>query len=208
MAYFPMFVELQDRPCLVAGGGSVALRKIKILLDFGARVTVVSPEIHRDIHCLGQVKCTRRRIIPEDFAGMTLVVAATDNEEENRRIYGLCRKQGIPVNVVDEKEECDFIFPAYIRQGEVVAAFSSGGQSPAVAQYLKSKNEVVVTEELGQISALLGSLREEIKRRVRETNRKKLYEDILGLWLLQGRMPEEAEIREMIAAYEREEKSR
>ncbi len=198
MACFPMFIELQNRPCLVAGGGSVALRKVRVLQDFGALITVVSPGIKRDILSMGGVRCIERAFVPEDLEGMALVVAATGDPGENHRISVLCRGRGVPVNAVDQREDCDFIFPSYIKRGEVVAAFCSGGQSPVLTQYLKRENEGIVTEELGELAEWLGSIREEVKIQVPERLRKGFYEQIVELWRREGRIPTEYEMGEML----------
>ena len=155
MAYFPMFVQLEGRPCLVVGGGRVALRKARALRDFGALVTVVADKILEDIKRMEGVVWREGHFCPADLKGQALVVAAMDDKEENHRVSVLCRERRIPVNAVDQIEDCGFIFPAYVKQGEVVAAFSSGGQSPAVAQYLKGRIEPEMTETLGELAAQL-----------------------------------------------------
>ncbi len=134
--------------------------------------------------------------------GRTLVVAATDDEALNQRISQLCQARGIPVNVVDQTQDCSFIFPAYVKQGEVVAAFSSGGQSPVMTQYLKAQIKPVMTEELGELAACLGSIREVVHSSVRtETARKHLYEELLQLGLQKGENPETEEIWKVIKKY-------
>lgn len=180
MSYFPMFIELKNRHCLVVGGGKIALHKVNVLHDFGAKITVISPEILPEIYQIKGVFCCERSFLQEDIYEQELVVAATDNQELNHRISMACREKKIPVNVVDQPEDCSFIFPAYLREGEVVAAFSSGGQSPAITQYLKAQMRSVMTPQLGEIAACLGSLRETVKRQVKtEQERKKLYQELL-----------------------------
>jgi uroporphyrin-III C-methyltransferase/precorrin-2 dehydrogenase/sirohydrochlorin ferrochelatase/precorrin-2 dehydrogenase/sirohydrochlorin ferrochelatase len=203
MSYFPMFIELQNCPCLVVGGGSVALRKVKVLRDFGGAVTVVAPEIQEPIRCLEDVCCQERSFEETDLENVKLVVAATDDNEQNHRISQMCRTRGIPVNAVDQQEDCDFIFPSYIREGEVVAAFSSGGQSPVVTQYLKRENKPIVTAELGELAAELGKIREEVKSRIAaEEGRKAVYQEILSLGLRLKRVPKKTEIENILNKYE------
>jgi uroporphyrin-III C-methyltransferase/precorrin-2 dehydrogenase/sirohydrochlorin ferrochelatase/precorrin-2 dehydrogenase/sirohydrochlorin ferrochelatase len=115
----------------------------------------------------------------------------------------MCRTRGIPVNAVDQQEDCDFIFPSYIREGEVVAAFSSGGQSPVVTQYLKRENKPIVTAELGELAAELGKIREEVKSRIAaEEGRKAVYQEILSLGLRLKRVPKKTEIENILNKYE------
>ena len=203
MSFFPMFIELKGAACLVVGGGETAQRKVEILCDFGALVTVVAPDISFPIRDLAGVICHDRKYAESDLQNQFLVVAATDDAALNHYISEECRARGIPVNVVDQPADCDFIFPSLIRRGEVVAAFSSGGQSPAVAQYLKQKNETVLTDELGKLAACLGSLRGLVKERIRSPQRRReAYERILQLGMEAGQVPQESEIRNIIKEME------
>lgn len=206
MSYFPLFMELKDRDCLVVGGGRVAWRKVKVLMDFGARVSVVAPEIISEIGELGPDQLLEREFLDDDVWGRILVVAATDDETLNQRISRLCQARSIPVNVVDQIQDCSFIFPAYVKRGEVVAAFSSGGQSPVMTQYLKSQIKPVMTEELGELAACLGSLRDVVHSSVQtETARKHLYEELLQLGLQKGENPETEEIWNVMKKYMEQE---
>ena len=142
MAYFPMFVDLTDANCLVVGGGSVALRKVNVLLDFGAKVHVIAKEISMDLAALSEkmdhLLLEQREFTPFDLQDRKLVIVATSDNELNGQIYMMCSEGGIPVNVVDDQEKCSFIFPSYIKEQNLVGAFSSGGNSPALTQYLKN----------------------------------------------------------------------
>ena len=112
MAYFPMFIDIEKKKCLVAGGGTVALRKVRVLLDFGAQITVVAPQIDPQILQLTGNVCVKERTFePEDLKECVLVVAATDDVTENHRIARMAQKKHIPVNAVDQQEDCSFIFP-------------------------------------------------------------------------------------------------
>lgn len=206
MSYFPLFMELKDRDCLVVGGGRVAWRKVKVLMDFGARVSVVAPEVIPEIGELGPVQLLEREFLDDDVRGRILVVAATDDETLNQRISRLCQARSIPVNVVDQIQDCSFIFPAYVKRGEVVAAFSSGGQSPVMTQYLKAQIKPVMTEELGELAACLGSLRDVVHSSVQtETARKHLYEELLKLGIQKGENPETEEIWNVMKKYMEQE---
>jgi len=195
-----MFIELKGKSCLVVGGGRVALRKVQVLKDFGAEVCVVAVSILPEIQALEAVDCQEKAFGPEDLRGRELVVAATDDKEENHQISLLCQKEHIPVNAVDQTEDCSFIFPAYLKEGEVVAAFSSGGQSPVVAQYLKEKMRPHLTGLLGVLAAQLGSLRARIKQVQPESARKAVYEALLQQGLKQAAMVSEEQIEKAIAS--------
>lgn len=114
MAYFPFFVDIEKQKCLIAGGGIVALRKVEVLLPYGPAITVVSPEFAPELRELAEqsgVLLKERDFRMEDLNGADFVVAATDDPVLNRQISLTCRENRIPVNVVDVKDECSFIFP-------------------------------------------------------------------------------------------------
>lgn len=204
MAYFPMFVNLEHKKCLVAGGGTVALRKVQVLRDFGAEITVVAPEIMDRIRQIPSVVCVEREFRKEDMEGCALVVAATNEKEENHRIASLASGEKIPVNAVDQVEDCSFIFPSYVKKRELVAAFSSGGQSPVMTQYLKESVLDILTDELGALSECLGSIREEVKASVaEESERKKVYREILSIGLSQETLPDREQMERVINQYRR-----
>ena len=187
MSYFPLMVQLEDAPVLLVGGGRTAFHKAKILVDFGARVQVVTPELLSEFREL-PVRWESRTFQPEDLdrGDWILTVAATNHREVNRTVSRLCREKRIPVNVVDDPELCSFIFPALIREGEVVCAVSSGGRNPLVAQYVKKKIRQALPEGLGALNEKMGIFRRQLKmaepdpqvrnQRLRERFRKLLEE--------------------------------
>ncbi len=203
MPYFPMFVDITGQKCLVVGGGRVALRKVQVLLDFDANVLVVAKEISDDIKAIAEEleQSPVRLILQEkefgepDMEGAALVVVATSDNALNSRISVLCRHKGIPVNVVDDKEKCSFIFPSYVKEGDLVGAFSSGGNSPVLAKYLKDKTGDFLTPELGELNDLLGEWRSTVIDKVPdESGRKAVFERILDSYIATGKLPSEAEI--------------
>ena len=200
MSYFPMFIELKDQCCLVVGGGMVAFRKVKVLREFGAKVLVIAPEIMPEIQVQTEIICKEREMELSDLNGQKLVVAATNNKSLNHEIAKICRAKNIPVNAVDQIEDCSFIFPAYLKQGEVVAAFSSEGNSPVITQYLKGASRSLVTRQLGDLADCLGGLREEVKRCIpTEAERKQVYLKLLEIGLTQKELPSKEQIQQLIA---------
>lgn len=197
-----MFIELSGRKCLVIGGGRVAYRKVKVLKDFGAEVTVTAPEI---LCAIREIPGTK--IIEQDWKCIfntekwALVVAATDDREVNHAISEACRIRKIPVNAVDQEEDCSFIFPSYIKKGEVTGAFTSGGLSPVITQYLKKQTESCLTDLIGEMAKYLGSIREEVKRKIAPGNRKALYRELLNLALEKERIPTDKEKSEIFTFY-------
>ncbi|MGI5948218.1 MAG: precorrin-2 dehydrogenase/sirohydrochlorin ferrochelatase family protein [Lachnospiraceae bacterium] len=169
MAYFPFFVDIEEQNCLIAGGGIVALRKVEVLLPYGPAITVVSPEFAPELRELAEqsgVLLKERDFRMEDLNGADFVVAATDDPALNRQISLSCRENRIPVNVVDVKDECSFIFPSIVREEDVVIGISSGGKSPTVTQDLKQKIRGVIPEGYGRLVRQLGEYRDFVKIRV------------------------------------------
>lgn len=199
MAYFPMFLDLTGKDCLVVGGGEVALRKVKMLLDFDATVTVIAPRIAEELYSLSEVTFLQRKYEMSDLAGRTLVVAATDEKEQNREICKECKERGIPVNAVTEPENGTFYFPAYLKKKQVVAAFSSGGQGPVVSQYLKAQTEKVMTDLLGEMAEYMGAIRLRVIQEVPEKERRReVFRQLFSLGMESGQIPDEAQYKQIL----------
>ena len=184
MAHFPMFVNLKGKKVLVVGGGRVALRKIEKLKPFGPEIQVIAPEICDDIQ---NVKKKFRRFRALDLLrNPKLVIAATDDREENRRIANLCKGLKIPVNVVDDPENCSFFFPAVIARGDFSAGICTGGTSPTAASYYKRKLEDRLPKNLEQMLRHLGEGREWVKTEISDEKqraaalRQMFYEQLEG----------------------------
>lgn len=188
MAYFPLYIELENRKCIVVGGGKVAAGKVRQLLSFGGNVTVIAPELAEGLAQLaveGRITWKQgvfpmEKVAEELFTDCALVVAATDQKDVNVRVSKLCRAHGIPVNVVDVKELCTFFFPAIVKRQDVVVAVSTSGKSPALAARLKRELETEIPESYGMAADILGACREEILERVPDIReRKRLFEALL-----------------------------
>lgn len=206
MAYFPMFIELKNMPCLVVGGGKMAVRKVKVLQDFDAEVTVLAKEFLPVFYEMEQVLLRKKTFGFSDLQGFQLVVAATDDEKLNHEIALECKRRGIFVNAVDQPSDCSFIFPAYVKEGDVVAAFSSGGKSPVIAQYLKEIMKENIPAELEEAADFLGSIRDTVKDRVEKLpDRKELYQRLLEYIVETHHLPEDSLLETMIEEYRNEE---
>ena len=145
MAYFPLFVELEEKPCLIVGGGTVALRKAEKLLCCGARLTAVAPAFAPGWDALaGRAALLRRAFCPADVDGQTLVIAATDDAAVNTAVAAQCRDARIPVNTVDDPGNCTFLFPALVRRGALCVGISTGGASPTAAADVRRRIEAAL----------------------------------------------------------------
>ena len=165
MAYFPFFVDLADQKGLIIGGGRVALRKAEKLLPYGPVLTVVAPEPAAELAAL-PVELVRRAFQPEDLDRADFVIAATDDEKESHRISALCRERRLPVNVVDDKAACSFLFPALVRRGNLSVGISTGGSSPTAAVWLKEQIEALLPEQTEEILTWLEEQRPILKERL------------------------------------------
>jgi len=184
--YYPVFLDLRGRRCLVVGGGEVAVRKVKGLLEVGARVTVIAPDI---IPMPAGSRVLRRAFRASDVCDMALVIAATNNPETNRKIAYEARRRYIWVNVVDDQDTGSVILPAVVKRGSLRMAISTGGASPLLACRLKEQLENQFGEEYGRLVNLLWRLRGEFEPRADEAElssdaRKAAWEGVLALPLI------------------------
>ncbi len=183
MAYYPIFLELKKRPCLVIGGGGVAYRKVVALLSCGACVKVVSPELVVGLRRLvqqGNVRWARHPFRTSDLNGVELVVAATDEPTVNSDAYRWATQKRIWINVVDQPKLCSFIVPSVVRRGKLVLGISTGGASPALSKWIRRDLEARYGPEFGQLLNGMGKARPEVQQRVKSgAKRKKLFEEAL-----------------------------
>jgi siroheme synthase-like protein len=169
VAYYPIFVELEDRRCLVVGGGREAQRKVEGLLAAGGKVFVVSPDLTEDLQRMlaeGRFEWIGRREYQEgDVEGYEVVMVATDDGAVNADVSAEGKRRGVWVNAADDPPNCDFILPAVIRKGSITVAASTGGGSPALARRLREELEAYLTEEMPALADLLKEVRTELRAR-------------------------------------------
>lgn len=179
MGYFPFFVDVENQNCLVVGGGVVALRKIEKLLPFNPNITVVSPKVHKEILSIENINIIKRKFDFNDLKEKSFVITATDDKVLNKEIYNFCKENNIPVNTVDDKDNCSFIFPALARNNGVTVAISTSGKSPLYAKYLRKKIKNLI-QDSESIVDNLSKYREKIKNEISlEENRKLAFEKLL-----------------------------
>ncbi|MDP2916392.1 MAG: bifunctional precorrin-2 dehydrogenase/sirohydrochlorin ferrochelatase [Dehalococcoidia bacterium] len=167
LTYLPLFLNIAGKRCVVVGGGRVALRKVRMLLDFGAKVTVVSPELCLEISELaegGKIGAVKRVYSAGDLKGAFVAVAATGSGKTNQEVAEEARRLGVLVNVVDAPGLSDFIVPSYLRRGDVVIAVSTGGRSPALARKIRTALEQGFGDEYAELASLVGEVRAEVRR--------------------------------------------
>ena len=164
--YYPAFLNIRGRRCVVIGGGGVALRKVRGLLECGAQVTVISPAFHPTLIQLaeaGRITPVYREFEPGDLAGALIAIAATDVRAINRKVAEEARDRGVLVNVVDSPEQSDFIIPSSFRRGGLSVAISTGGMSPALARKIRTKLEDIFGEEFALLLSMIADVRSALK---------------------------------------------
>jgi uroporphyrin-III C-methyltransferase / precorrin-2 dehydrogenase / sirohydrochlorin ferrochelatase len=181
--FFPIFMDLDGRNCLVVGGGSVAARKTGLLVRAGACVEVVAPALCPTLQKQlddGKISHSQREFEDGDIEGKVLVIASTDQPAVNQRVSELAKQQNIPVNVADQPELCSFIVPSIIDRSPVQVAVSTGGHSPVLARLLRARLESYVPAAYGRLAKLVESFRDQVKQRFsRVEQRRQFWENAL-----------------------------
>lgn len=184
MDYLPIFCRLDNKPVLLVGGGEVAERKARLLLDAGAQLTVVAPELDPELAELaanGSIEWLAGEFAPAQLTGKWLVVAATDRREVNALVYQSANQARIFANVVDDPKRSSFIMPSIIDRSPLMVAISSGGKAPVLARLLREKLEALLPQHLGAVATFAGSLRERVKGRFASMGeRRRFWERLLG----------------------------
>jgi siroheme synthase-like protein len=186
--YYPIFLDIEDRPVVIIGGGEVCARKAETMMKYGARVTVVSPELTPEIETWareGKLVVRRKHYEAADLGEANIVIASTDDTGVNEQIAADCRARRIPVNVVDVTPLCEFIVPAIIEKGSVQIAVSTGGKSPALARTLKEDLQRTIGPEYAEVNDVMGTLRESAKAVLpTDIDRKRFFDGIIAQGIL------------------------
>ncbi len=186
MGYYPIMMDMTDRECLIVGGGEVALRKAESLVEAGAQVRVVAPEVDSRLESLDHVQVEKRSWKQGDTAGYALVFAATDDRDLNKLIADEARSSGVPVNVVDDPELCSFIVPSSVRRGDLLIAVSTSGKSPSLSKRVRKELELTYGPEYADFVTLLGELRPLIKQKHEDlAEREQAFERIMYCGVLE-----------------------
>ena len=180
MKYFPFFLQLDQLPCLIVGGGSVAERKLDLLIKAKADITVISIEFSDYI--LDLAKTYNIRCIKKEYSNKILeenkynfVISATNDVSLNERVAKDCKKYNIIVNVVDQPEICDFIFPSILERGDITVAVSTGGASPVLARVLRTKLETMVPGSYGKLAEIVSGNRIKVREKMKKFSSNKIF---------------------------------
>jgi len=188
MQYYPVSLDVKNRKCLVVGGGGVGTRKVMTLLDCGAKVTVVSPDVRESLLELadnGLIILEKRPYRETDLAGMFLVIGTTDDEELNRKINMNAENLNMLCNIADRPEVCNFILPSIVNRGDLTISISTSGKSPALAKRLRIELEEQFGNEYAELLRLMGAIRKKLLSQKHEPEaHKQLFEQLISRDLL------------------------
>lgn len=188
MKYYPVNLDIRRQTCLVVGGGAVGTRKVKTLLDCGAAVTVVSPEVTNPLSALAEenrISLKQRPYQASDLDGVFLVIGATDNMDLNRTIHDDARKRGKLCNIADQPDLCNFTLPSIIERGDLIIAISTSGKSPAFARRLRKQLSAQFGPEYAEFLKLMGAVRKILLDRTRDPEaHRRVFESLIDQGLL------------------------
>lgn len=196
MGYFPFFIDIKGKRIVIVGGRNVAHRKLEKLIPYEPEITVIAPEICCDILRWEGVQTVRKEFADEDINGAFAVIAATDDNDLNARIYTLCSEKNILINTVDDMEKCGFIFPALVHRDDITVGISTSGKSPLFAGYLRQYIEEELDDHMINALKILGNYREYVRRAFKtEAQRKEALSAVFDLCLACGEdVPDDEDI--------------
>lgn len=198
MGYFPFYMDISGKKCVIVGGGKVALRKTEKLLSFSPDITVVAPKICAELEKL-PLAFIRREFRDADLSGAFMAIAATEDNALNTRISMLCRERNININSVDDIENCSFIFPALVHKDDITVGISTGGTSPVFAKFLRMSIEKQLDDRTIEAARLLKNCRPLVMEKFStENERHTVMETLLERCLSGGSLPEEKDIAKFL----------
>jgi uroporphyrin-III C-methyltransferase/precorrin-2 dehydrogenase/sirohydrochlorin ferrochelatase len=175
MDFLPIFANIKRKHCLVVGGGEVAQRKAGMLLEAGAIVRVVAPDILPALAQQKNVEAILARFDETHLDGVALAIAATNDREVNKQISALAQARNLPVNVVDDPALCSFIMPAILDRSPLMVAFSSGGASPVLTRMLRGKLETMIPQRYSSLAEFAEHFRGMVKQHVTQPAKRRIF---------------------------------
>lgn len=204
MAYFPFFTDIKDKSCLIVGGAYLVLEKAERLLPYEVKIDVIIDDENNDEDSLSEIKKIDVTILKEKFdiamlENYEFVVTCSSDINLNKIIADECKNRRIPVNSVDDVENCTFIFPALIKKGKLSIGISSSGASPFMTRYIKAKLSEIIPDNTEELLERLESLRPYVKENVpNESQRKTLFKRIFLDFVDSEILPNESDVAKII----------
>jgi uroporphyrin-III C-methyltransferase/precorrin-2 dehydrogenase/sirohydrochlorin ferrochelatase len=176
MNFFPAFLDIKNKPCLVVGGGPVAMRKVELMQRAGGVVTVVAPRIDPRIRSLNpKPECLEAHFEVNHLEGKAMVISATSDRRLNEHISKEAMSRNLPVNVVDNTDLCSFIVPSVVDRDPIIVAVGSSGAAPVLARLTRTKIEALLPMALGSLGKLAMNYRQAVKGRFRTTTERRRF---------------------------------
>lgn len=180
MRYYPAFLDLRGKRCLVVGGGNVAARKARVLAQAGAEVRVVAPEIGPELKRMRDVDCRHERYSSRHLEGVWLVIAATGDPRVQQAVWRDASRRGLLCNAADAPTRSNFVAPAVLTRRDLQVAVSTGGASPALARRLRLLLRKTIGPEYGALVELLAELRPRVMAEVPAARRARVFHRMAG----------------------------
>jgi uroporphyrin-III C-methyltransferase/precorrin-2 dehydrogenase/sirohydrochlorin ferrochelatase len=184
MEYLPIFINLRNKKCLVIGGGSVALRKINLLLKAQTKIDCIAMNFCDDLIALSEtndIDLVAKHFEPGDIRSYSVIISATNDESLNTLVSKIAHESGTPVNVVDSPDLSSFIMPSIVDRAPVVIAISSAGKAPVLARIIRAKLETIIPNAYGELAEIAGQYREKVKQRFNNIkDRRKFWEGVFS----------------------------
>lgn len=203
MAYFPFFIDIKDKSCIIFGGGLVAFRKITALLEFDADITVIAPFVCEEIEELrDRIKIRFGEYEEKEIEDAFFVIAATNNSNVNSKISKACREKKIMINVVDELSECDFLFPAYVKKGNISIGVTTSGNSPVMAGKIRKTIKENLPDYYDTLVDTLGGYRDYIKKVVlSDKKRSDIFKELAQIGIKNQGLVTSGDVEDVISKY-------
>ena len=199
MGYFPFFIDIKGKKGLVIGGGRIAEHKISKLLAYEPELTVVARKVSDSIKSIEGINIIEREFVNSDLDGCSFCIAATDDAKFNAYVAGVCRKYHIFINAVDDKDNCDFLFPSVYKAGDLSIGISTQGASPYVAADIKNRIAQELPADIEDILMYLGSIRDSIKENVDDASmRADIFKEAARKCMVLGRELDKDELQDVI----------
>ncbi len=201
MRYYPVFLDITGRSCVVAGGGVVAERKVQGLLKARASVTVISPRVTKVLEKLAQngtIRLIRRKYKKGDLLEAAVVISATASKAVNKEIFEEAARLKTLVNVVDDRANCNFIVPSVIDRGGLIIAISTSGKAPGLARKIREDLERYIGSEYEDFTSIAGAVRKKLlKNEANHDKKKRVIEALADSPILDWLRRGDREVREI-----------
>ncbi|MFV0503315.1 MAG: bifunctional precorrin-2 dehydrogenase/sirohydrochlorin ferrochelatase [Lachnospirales bacterium] len=208
MAYFPFFIDVKDKKCLVIGGGKVAYRKITTLLEFEVEIHLITKKVCPELYKLkNKINIIKKPITIEDLQNdYFFVICATNDKQVNNTIYKACKEKNILINAADNMKKCNFLFPAIVKKNNIITGITTSGKSPIMASNMRNNIENIIPDFYGNLTDQLGEVRNQIRNKIKNPiSRKKILQKISEKGIKLKRTLSEDEINKIIEENENNE---